>query len=89
VDLVDLSDDQVLAVAVQDPDGYVQGLPEPVMVDEYQRLPGLLGVIKRSVDRRPRPGAFILAGSVTGSLLPQGSETLAGRSHEVTLWGLS
>jgi len=89
VDLVDLSDDQVLAVAVQDPDGYVRGLPEPVMVDEYQRLPGLLGVIKRSVDRRPRPGAFILAGSVTGSLLPQGSETLAGRSHEMTLWGLS
>ncbi|MGH9041814.1 MAG: ATP-binding protein [Acidimicrobiia bacterium] len=89
VDLLDLSDDQVLAIAAQDPGGYVDGLPEPIMVDEYQRLPSLLGVIKRSVDRRPRPGAFVLAGSVTGSLLPQGTETLAGRSHEMTLWGLS
>lgn len=89
VDLLDLSDDQVLSVAAQDPEGYLHGLAEPLIVDEYQRLPTLLGVVKRSVDQQPRPGAFILAGSVTGSLLPRGTETLAGRSHEMTLWGFS
>lgn len=89
VDVVDFADDAVLAVAEQDPAGYLDGLGEPVVVDEYQRLPALLRVVKRSVDRRPRPGAFLLTGSVTAALLPRGSETLAGRSHELTLWGFS
>lgn len=86
---VDLADDDVLTVARQDPAGYLRGLAEPVVIDEFQRLPAVLSVVKRSVDQSRRTGQFILTGSTTSALLPKGSETLAGRSHDMTLWGLS
>jgi uncharacterized protein len=88
VELIDFGDDDVLGVVAQDVSGYLEGLPDPVVVDEYQRLPAILRVAKRSVDKRPRPGAFLLTGSTTGELLPK-SESLTGRSHELILWGLS
>jgi uncharacterized protein len=86
--LIDFGDDDVLAVVEQDVAGYFEGLPDPVIIDEYQRVPAILRVAKRSVDKRPRPGAFLLTGSTTGELLPK-SESLTGRSHELILWGLS
>ena len=89
LDVLDLGDDATFAVAAQDPAGYVAGLPEPIVIDEYQRLPALLRVAKRSVDRNRRSGAFVFTGSTTGALLPTGSESLTGRSHEMVLWGLS
>lgn len=48
-----------------DPDGYLSSLPTPVLVDEWQ-LAGtdLLWTLKRLVDDDPRPGRFLLAGSV-------------------------
>ncbi len=88
-DVVDFGDPRTLAIASQDPASYLQGRQEPVIIDEFQRLPDVLAYVKRSVDRTPREGAFLLTGSTTHHLLPQGSETLAGRSHELTLWPLS
>ena len=88
VEVIDFGDDQLLAVAAEDPAAYLDGRADPVLVDEFQRLPSLLRVAKQSVDRRPRRGAFVLTGSTT-RLLPEGSESLAGRSHDLILWGLS
>jgi uncharacterized protein len=76
-------------VAREDPTSYLSSRPEPVFIDEFQRVPEVLPVLKRSVDRQPRRGAFVLTGSTTQDLLPKGTETLAGRSHNLTLWGLS
>ena len=36
-------------------------------LDEWQVVPGVLGVIKRSVDVDPRPGRFLVTGSVQSS----------------------
>jgi hypothetical protein len=47
-----------------DPDAALRGLPEPVLLDEWQAVPGVLGAVKRSVDQDSRPGRFLLAGSV-------------------------
>ncbi|HEX9766872.1 MAG TPA: DUF4143 domain-containing protein [Nitriliruptorales bacterium] len=47
-----------------DPDAALRGLPEPVLLDEWQEVPDVLGAVKRAVDDRPTPGRFILAGSV-------------------------
>jgi uncharacterized protein len=88
VELVDFGDDDVFSVATQDLNGYLDGLADPIIIDEYQRAPAILRVAKRSVDRSPRAGAFVLTGSTIGELLPK-SESLAGRSHEMVLWGLS
>lgn len=89
VEVLDLSDDAVLALAREDVSDFIARRQRPVIIDEYQRLPELLGVVKRAVDRDRKPGAFILTGSTTGELLPRGTETLTGRVHRMLLWGLS
>ena len=88
VPVIDLAQDEVLEVARDDPEGFLAGRAEPVLLDEFQRLPSLLRVMKRSVDRNRRTGAFVVTGSTT-RLLPPGSETLTGRSHDMVLWGFS
>ena len=47
---VDLADDTALGVARLDPAGYLDGLASPVLTDEFQRLPELVAVVKRTVD---------------------------------------
>lgn len=47
-----------------DPDEYLIDRPGPVLVDEWQAVPDVLGAIKRRVDADPAPGQFILTGSV-------------------------
>lgn len=47
-----------------DPDAALRGLPEPVLLDEWQGAPEVLGAVKRSVDENPSPGRFLLAGSI-------------------------
>ncbi len=51
-----------------DPDAALRGLPEPVLLDEWQAVPGVLGAVKREVDEDSRPGRFLLAGSVQAPL---------------------
>ncbi len=51
-------DRETEAVAFQaDPDAALRGLPEPVLLDEWPVVPGVLGAVKRSVDAQPSPGA--------------------------------
>lgn len=47
-----------------DPDVALRGMLEPVLLDEWQEVPGVLGAVKRAVDDDPRPGRFILTGSI-------------------------
>ena len=47
-----------------DPDAALRGRQEPVLLDEWQAVPGVLGAVKRLVDADPRPGRFLLTGSV-------------------------
>ena len=68
-----------LEAARLDPDGLIQG-EDPLLIDEAQRAPELFLALKRAVDRRRRPGQFVLSGSANLSLLEGVSETLAGRS---------
>ena len=47
-----------------DPDAALRDRPEPVLLDEWQACPEVLGAVKRAVDAERRPGRFILTGSV-------------------------
>lgn len=51
-----------------DPDAALRGQPEPVLLDEWQAVPGVLGAVKRSVDDGPHPGRYLLTGSVRAEL---------------------
>lgn len=47
-----------------DPDAAIAQLAEPVLLDEWQEVPEVLGAVKRACDAEPRPGRFILTGSI-------------------------
>jgi hypothetical protein len=51
-------DPGVLAVAKSDPAGFVADLPDKVILDEVQKVPGLFSSLKLSVDRQRKPGRF-------------------------------
>lgn len=47
-----------------DPDVALRGLTEPVLLDEWQNVPEVLGAVRRAVDRDPRGGRYLVTGSV-------------------------
>ena len=59
------------AAFAADPDAAMRGLKEPVLLDEWQVVPEVLGAIKRSVDANPSPGRFLVTGSVRAALASQ------------------
>ena len=71
-----------------DPDVALRGLPEPVLLDEWQEVPGLLGAVKRAVDEDSRPGRYILTGSVRIDLDAQ-TWPGTGRLVRLQMQGLS
>ncbi|MDE0195519.1 MAG: DUF4143 domain-containing protein [bacterium] len=46
-----------------DPDVALRNRAEPVLIDEWQELPSVMGAAKRAVDSERRPGRFIITGS--------------------------
>jgi uncharacterized protein len=52
-----------------DPDTVLGGLKPPVLLDEWQQVPDVLGSVKRAVDDDPTRGRFLLTGSVRAELL--------------------
>ncbi|HEY0636413.1 MAG TPA: DUF4143 domain-containing protein [Pseudonocardiaceae bacterium] len=82
-------DDRAQAVALEaDPDAALRGLAEPVLIDEWQIVPDVLAAVKRSVDADPRPGRFLITGSVRGDVdSPTWPGT--GRLLRVAMYGLT
>jgi predicted AAA+ superfamily ATPase len=71
-----------------DPDASLRSFPEPILLDEWQMVPGVLGAVKRAVDDDPRPGRFILTGSVRADLEQQ-SWPGTGRLVRLPMFGLT
>jgi predicted AAA+ superfamily ATPase len=65
---VRLDQPAVATVFRADPDVALADRMEPVLLDEWQDVPEVLGAVKRSVDLRSTPGRFVLTGSVSGEL---------------------
>ena len=85
---VSLDDLDAADAARRDPDVLVGGV-EPVILDEVQREPRLLSAVKAAVDRRRRPGQFLLTGSANLLLMGRVSESLAGRAGYLSLWPMT
>jgi predicted AAA+ superfamily ATPase len=71
-----------------DPDAALRALPTPVLLDEWQMVPGVLGAVKRAVDERPGAGRYLLTGSASAQL---DTETWpgTGRIVQVKMYGLT
>ena len=65
-----------------DPDAALRAQTEPILLDEWQSVPAVLGAVKRAVDDDPRPGRFLLTGSVRAELE---TETWPGTGRLVRL----
>jgi predicted AAA+ superfamily ATPase len=83
---VDLDDPAVRRLATADPAAFVRGLAEPIVVDEFQRVPDLLSAIKSELNRDRRPGRYLLAGSARHDAVPQLADYLTGRVELLRLW---
>ncbi len=84
-----LDDRNYLDLALNDPQGFVDQLPEQVTIDEIQRAPELTLAIKRSVDTHRVPGRFLLTGSADLLQLPRLADSLAGRMEVIELHPLT
>lgn len=84
-----LDDLDTLTQAEKDPAILVEN-PRPTVIDEVQRSPRILQVVKRAVDK-DRSRRFILSGSANLLLMQRVSESLAGRAAffrmEPFTWG--
>ncbi|WP_239405766.1 ATP-binding protein [Frankia sp. Cj3] len=63
-DILRLDDPAVATAVAANPDAALRRAREPVLLDEWQEVPEILGAVKRAVDDDPRPGRFLLTGSV-------------------------
>jgi uncharacterized protein len=75
--LDDLAQQELFAA---DP-GRLDRSPTPVLIDEWQRYPVVWDLVRRSVDRDPSPGRFLL----TGSASPVSAPTHSGAGRIVRL----
>jgi predicted AAA+ superfamily ATPase len=62
--IIQLGAEVQAAAFAADPDAALRGLDEPVLLDEWQQVPGVFGAARRAVDDDPRPDRFYLTGSV-------------------------
>lgn len=71
-----------------DPDAALRAQPEPVLLDEWQSVGAVLGAVKRAVDADPRPGRFLLTGSVRADLEGQ-TWPGTGRLVRLRMYGIT
>ena len=86
---VSLENYDVRESALQDPKGFLITNESPVIFDEIQRVPELLGYIQTKVDDDNRPGQYILTGSHQPLLGQSITQSLAGRTGILRLLPLS
>ncbi|MDE0290504.1 MAG: AAA family ATPase [bacterium] len=60
--VVRLDSDEAAAFRAS-PDAALRGRAEPVLLDEWQMVPEVLGTVKRTIDADRRPGRFLITGS--------------------------
>lgn len=86
--VLDLDDPATRSAVEADPDLAITG-PGPVCIDEYQKVPVVLDVIKAELNKGATPGRFVLAGSTRHDALPLQSQALTGRMERITIYPLS
>lgn len=87
---ITFDDPAQLSIAKHDPVGFIRNLPSKhTVLDEVQRVPELFICLKQAVDEDRYPGRFLLTGSANALLIPQLSDSLAGRMEVIPLMPLS
>jgi uncharacterized protein len=73
-----------------DPQGFLDAVNTPAILDEVQNAPDVLAFVRTRIDRRPRRvGQWPLSGSQETPLMQGVSESMAGRAAILQLYPLS
>ena len=85
-----LEDPDVVARLRADPQGFLDAVRTPAILDEVQNVPEVLAYVRSRVDREPRrAGQWLLTGSQDAPLMRGVSESMAGRAAVLQLLPLS
>jgi predicted AAA+ superfamily ATPase len=85
-----LDDAALSASAESDPQGLLAALPKPLVLDEFQMAPNLIGAIKMVSDNaNGQKGIFLLTGSADIFRSAQVQESLPGHMARVELYPVS
>lgn len=73
-----------------DPQGFLDGVRLPVILDEIQNVPEVFNFVRARIDRAPRRvGQWILTGSQEAGLMRNVTESMAGRAAVLQLLPMS
>jgi hypothetical protein len=86
--LVRLDDPQLAAAWSSSPDVLLARSPTPVVLDEWQYVPEVIGAVKRAVDTDPSPGRVIITGSASAEQAPSVWPGV-GRLVRIPMWGIT
>lgn len=85
-----LEDPDVVARLRTDPQGFLDAVQTPAILDEVQNVPEVFAYVRARIDRQPRRvGQWLLTGSQEAPLMRGVSESMAGRAAVLQLLPLS
>ncbi|MEW6683495.1 MAG: ATP-binding protein [Nitrospirota bacterium] len=85
-----LEDPDIVARLRADPQGFLDAVKTPAILDEVQNVPEVFALVRSRIDRRPRrAGQWVLTGSQEAPLMRGVSESMAGRAAVFQLYPLS
>lgn len=83
-------DPDVVARFRNDPQGFLDDVRLPAILDEVQNVPELFHFVRSRIDRVPRrTGQWLLTGSQEAGLMRNVGESMAGRAAVLQLWPMS
>lgn len=83
-------DPDVVARFRHDPQGFLDGVRPPAILDEIQNVPEVFNYVRARIDRAPRrTGQWLLTGSQEAGLMRNVTESMAGRAAVLQLWPMS
>lgn len=85
-----LEDPDIVARLRADPQGFLDAVPPPAILDEVQNVPEVFAYLRSRIDARPRQkGRWLLTGSQEAPLMHGVTESMAGRAAILQLLPLS
>lgn len=85
-----LEDPDVVARLRADPQGFLDAVKTPAILDEVQQVPEVFAFVRSRIDRQPRRvGQWLLTGSQEAPLMQGVTESMAGRAAVLQLLPLS
>lgn len=85
-----LEDPDIVSRLRADPQGFLDAVRTPVILDEVQNVPEVFAYVRTRIDRKPqRAGQWLLTGSQEAPLMRGVTESMAGRAAVFQLLPLS